>query len=120
MKHKIAELEGSLLDAAVAKADGHAVRQCDYGLSKGQWEELWPHRNWHWIRHPSHIWGDAGPIIERERISIVTDGDSWLGLIEAAHTYDGLEGKYEQTGATSLIAAMRVYVKSKFGEEVEL
>ena len=48
MKHKVAELEGALLDAAVAMAEG-----LDADLVRGGYA-------------PSRRWHDGGPIIERE------------------------------------------------------
>lgn len=63
---------------------------------------------------PSSKWEHGGPIIERERISVISDyheiEDGWLA--------DG--GKKQVFGPTPLIAAMRCYVASKLGEEVEV
>jgi hypothetical protein len=98
MKHKTAELEGALLDAAVAKAEGVGIWA--EGLS--------------WLTE----WAEAGPIIERERISVFQNGDgSWSAMMPQAHEDDDL---VSGTGLTPLIAAMRAYVASRFGEEVEL
>jgi hypothetical protein len=61
---------------------------------------------------PSTDWAQGGPIIERERIELRGDGDEgWIA-------YDNLNPT--QKGPTPLIAAMRCYVASKLGEEVEV
>jgi hypothetical protein len=56
-------------------------------------------------------WAQGGPIIERERISITHQVGRW-----AAQTDDDLFAY----GPTPLIAAMRCYVASKLGDEVEI
>jgi len=70
--------------------------------------------------NPSTDWAHGGPIIERERIAVVHYSDRW-----GAHIWPGSEtwidtDVYEADGegATPLIAAMRAYVASKFGNEV--
>lgn len=111
MKHKTAELEGELLDAAVAKAEG---RMPDHGWSSplgpktdapmpGQFECF------------SSDWADGGPIIERERITIIWARENgWLGRCKSHWQVP------EELGPTPLIAAMRAYIASRFGDEVEL
>ncbi len=113
MKHKTAELTGALLDEAVAKAEGLQ-----------SWTATMPN-----AFCPSSDWGRAGPIIERERIGLESGHEQgWLAALPASRAmrdgpqswdqYDKAEGW--QIGPTPLIAAMRCYVASKFGEEVEL
>ena len=63
--------------------------------------------------NPSTDWAQGGPIIEREEIEITLGSpDKWVASI-------GGEKEIE-TGPTPLIAAMRCYVASKLGEEVEV
>ena len=65
----------------------------------------------------SNDWTLGGPIIEREKIGIVPDdGDAniWIGSV-----YEP-EWRFNRTGPTPLIAAMRCYVSSKLGDEVEI
>jgi len=61
-------------------------------------------------------WEHGGPIIEREAIQLTPDEyrGTW-----AAYTTNGGE-PYDGTGPTPLIAAMRCYVVSKLGEEVDI
>jgi hypothetical protein len=57
-------------------------------------------------------WAQGGPIIDREMLTVGWVGDTWaavVGLVE-----------HKQIGTTPLIAAMRCYVASKLGEEVEV
>jgi hypothetical protein len=66
-------------------------------------------------------WAQAGPIIERESIELGTNGvyhnerlqvESWCAIIP------GVTEHVE--GPTAQIAAMRCYVASKLGDEVEI
>lgn len=116
---KVSELEGALLDWWVAKAEGHRVRNVDNELivfyeggdDTGRKETRGP------VFAPSSDWADGGRIIERERILIrpVIPHGNWFAnkskYPEPAH----ILGK----GPTPLIAAMRCFVASKFGEEVK-
>ena len=72
------------------------------------------------FHHYSTDWAQGGPIIERERIAVVyepsmvyDDSCRWKALWamgDEAHEF----------GPTPLIAAMRCYVASKLGDEVEV
>lgn len=118
MKHKVAELDGALLDAAVAMAEGD--RLPDYWLDSANgtpW--LRPGRE-EW--HPSERWDQGGPIIERERIGLWAGESPYHGTPAPAGWFAeaGDLCQFKGAGPTPLIAAMRAYVASKFGEEVEL
>lgn len=71
---------------------------------------------------PSEEWAIGGPIIEREGIAIQPvrlEGNvkGWQAVIDLD------EGDFmvqEEYGPTPLIAAMRCYVASKLGDEVEV
>jgi len=108
MKHRVADLEGALLDHAVALAEGDLLP--DYWRDP-DWGTCWarPGRE-EW--RPSERWAQGGPIIERERIDVTAHADSWF----AKPAYRGVGGG----GPTPLVAAMRAYVCSKFGNKVEL
>lgn len=60
---------------------------------------------------PSRAWEHGGPIIERERIELRNDASGGWNCMG-----NGCYGD----GPTPLIAAMRAYVASKVGAEVEL
>ena len=75
--------------------------------------------------NPSTVWAQGGPIIEREGIAIdvVRAGwtiDSWVAaLVHEDKEFDGV-ARAEEYGPTPLIAAMRCYVASKLGDEVDI
>jgi hypothetical protein len=56
-------------------------------------------------------WAHAGPIIEREKIGILPSGNAY---------YERDGGTHYSYGPTPLIAAMRAYVASKMGDEIEI
>lgn len=65
---------------------------------------------------PSTDWAQGGPIVEREKIGIECDDQGvWFA------SYDlSAETAWGATAPTPLIAAMRCYVASKLGDEVEI
>ncbi len=96
---KVIDLEGAALDWAVAKCEGHDMEYfqvVDAYL-------------------PSTDWAQGGPIIEREKISVIPidEGSEWYAEQWWA------EENYS-TGPTPLVAAMRCYVASQMGDEIEL
>lgn len=106
MKYKVSELDGMLLDAAVAKAEGReadAVVFCGLRLISFA---------------PSTDWAQGGPIIERDGIGLDAEaripGYSWTAVVH------GVDGETHAYADSALIAAMRAYVAAKFGKEVEL
>ena len=102
MKIKTSELSGAALDWAVAKCEGLDIRRLSGGeflLADG---DFW---------FPSIDWAQGGPIIEREGIALGQTGDGWEATCD---------GCIYISGPTPLIAAMRCYVASKLGEEVEV
>jgi hypothetical protein len=104
------DLIGAELDAAVARAQGWV--QCKHGLNAGSWYSSalteWRAGS---AYSPSTEWSDGGPIIERERITIVpyeAHGEAlqWTASI-------GPYGGLPFVGPTPLIVAMRAFVASK-------
>lgn len=79
--------------------------------------------------HPSTDWAQGGPIIDREDIatSPLPDG-LWRAYAPRGTKFvpRGKESQevfnwvYKQEGYTPLIAAMRCYVQSKMGDEIEI
>jgi hypothetical protein len=63
-------------------------------------------------------WAQGGPIIEREKIAVLPDEFSFGWEARTCH-FDG-EDEDVSKGETPLIAAMRCYVASKLGDEVEI
>lgn len=137
--YNVNELEGDLLDAAVAKAEGRLVVEDEPGWNKGEYKNLrQEYRGRHVVRwyadsgelggwepldnqgSPSTDWSYGGPIIDRESISVMRDdgeGD-WVATTKFFFQ-GGIDGP-SGNGPTPLIAAMRAYVASKFGESIDL
>jgi hypothetical protein len=105
MKYLVSELEGALLDAAVAEAVGLRWRFSTDGTEVVDTSTKYTYA-------PSTRWMEAGPIIERERIAVSPD------LQSSAWCADTPLGRV--SGPTPLVAAMRAYVSDKMGSEVEL
>jgi hypothetical protein len=125
VKMKTKNLEGKALDWAVAKCEGVAVA---YDRMNGWWETSDPQYaepNDPEVFNPSTDWAQGGPIIEREGIALDqwrSSGriESWVAqVIYPDKEIDGVAFA-EVNGATPLIAAMRCYVASKLGDEVEI
>lgn len=75
-------------------------------------------RSYSQIWKPSTDWAQGGPVIEQGEIDILMeqrDLKTW-----AAEIYHSPKGYIRRCGPTPLIAAMRCYVASKLGEEVEV
>ena len=113
MKTKTIELTDAALDWAVAKCMGQ--------------ENCWMHD--YKIGYPvstSTDWAQGGPIIEREGIDLRKSGDRWFCELWADNS--GIAKNPKQRfqhnryalGPTPLIAAMRCYVASKLGDEVDV
>ena len=113
---KTSELSGAALDWAVLMAEGwSAITATDNGGT-----ELWVHKDGKYknpkLYHPSNNWMQGGPIIEREKIGVDCDDQGvWFA------SYDLSAGtSWGATGTTPLTAAMRCYVASKLGDEVQI
>ena len=122
---KTSELTGDALVCAVAMCEGYTDlhKIPDRWPHEPQWAMMPPRQEYGamelWEIGSDRDWGFFGPIIERERLSIIPRDGYW-----EAYYHDNLfkdDGSdYYQTGPTPLIAAMRCYVASKLGEEVEI
>lgn len=119
MKHKVSELEGMLLDRAVGLAEGYEIDP-KWGCNMTIRESGGAPSDW----NPSTEWAQGGPLIERERIELrfckgwEEKDTSWESAANPTG-YPEYELEFIE-GPTALIAAMRAYVASKFGAEVEL
>lgn len=139
---KVSDLQGGMLDYWTARAneswkwahDLLPTMTLDPTFSGAEYEPEWqdgygeivgacilipsnPFRQDRLLFRPSTNWQHAGPIIERERINIVTKsnpdmgGDNWMATLPRNFRARGC-------GPTPLIAAMRACVASKYGDEV--
>ena len=101
MKIRVSEAAGPVLDWLVANGEGL--------LDK--WGVCAPIGF-----KPSTNWAQGGPIIERERISI----RQWTN-VPIVHAYMPQDdAPWASDGTSPLIAAMRCYVSSRLGDEVEV
>lgn len=99
---KTSELTGAALDWAVAKSEGEDYSPITTYSGIGQ---DFPPTTY------STNWAQGGPIIEREKIDVLSQaGLGWLAV----------SCKGEISGETPLIAAMRCYVASKLGDDIEI
>jgi hypothetical protein len=92
---KVSELQGAALDWAVAECEEFVEDEFE----------------------PSENWADGGPIIEREKIGLKYTG---AAMEFVAWVNGELSTVHDHYGPTPLIAAMRCYVASKMGDEIEL
>jgi len=115
-KVKTSELSGSALDWAVAKCEGYEC-QFDDEVS-GPWlisQEgyLNDEKPLSSMRY-STDWALGGLIIERENIGLWSEGYDWEAKIATDF------GQLAEWHESPLIAAMRCYVASQLGDEVEI
>ena len=120
MKIKTSELQGTALDWAVAKCDGRTIQRdpMEFGITTsegGYW--VWETQPFYYAKigrsyTPSTDWAQGGPIIEREGVQLARVGDVWEAWVDA-------DGVFCQ-GPTPLTAAMRCFVSSRLGDEVEI
>lgn len=109
---KTSELQGAALDWAVAKCEPDDTLAIYFDEDTG---EPLCHDDWESNQEykPSTDWAQGGAIIEREEISIVRVSSAlWDAHMSNVNFFE--------SGATPLIAAMRCYVASKLGDEVDV
>lgn len=102
MKIKTSELKDKALDWAVATCEGVdelLFESHDVGRF-----------------HYSTDWSQGGPIIEREKITLRPDKDGWIAYAKGKM----LDIGFPMCGPTPLVAAMRCYVASRLGDEVDI
>lgn len=127
---KVSELTGAALDWAVSIAEGFKPNQLyvskyphspasiytvtfdDDGNPEGYMTG--PNRLY------SQKWEAGGPIIEREKISLIMQASLGTHWTASRPSSSPIGFKTIQEGATPLIAAMRCYVASKLGDAVDI
>lgn len=122
---KVCELSGMALDywacrALLAQFEGQQLTREVIEQVKRQ-IGAYPFR-------PSTDWVVGGPIIERERIALFqtwpeahvhfSEATRWTAWTNGASYTVEVEGDAQGIGPTQLVAAMRAFVASKFGDEV--
>ena len=126
MRVKTNKLQGPALDWAVALIEHPEWKEQGF-------LEVFPHDlsfedgASHITYTPSTDWSQGGPIIEREKITLEhlrgagdTGADVWVAMLTCEDKKFGGVECFEEQGPTALVAAMRCYVASKLGDEVEI
>lgn len=106
MKIKTSELTGAALDWVVSTLESKYSMSLDTdidGTKRVNVGGMYP--EW------STDWAQGGPIIEREHIELLWSGQDWTAVTRADKEFFGF---------TPLIAAMRCFVSSRYGDEVEI
>ena len=113
---KTSELTGAALDWAVAKCEGIELYSGPKD-SNPAYKANWVRRKYGGLFQPSTDWAQGGPIIEREIVSIDKEegGKRW-----AAYAWRSDRDLQKAIGPTPLVAAMRCFVASKLGDEIEV
>ena len=101
MKIKTNELIGAQLDWAVAQYEERVFEAFDSFLAYHEEGEM----------NYSTYWSQGGPIIERERFVVEPWGLGWVASVSRGILH---------YGPTPLTSAMRCYISSKMGDEVEI
>ena len=111
----VSEATGPVLDWMVAKCDNPEWSDMGAIINVTTFDEYDGT-----ICNYSTDWAQGGPIIEREMLNHGFDVWRTEGMKECAASYArGVPSDYV-FGPTPLIAAMRCYVASKLGDEVEI
>lgn len=114
MQYKTSDLSGIALDWTVACAKGYSKPALT--ISGNIQGFLNMHEDGY--HNYSVDWSQAGPIIDREEITVCWQGAQWVGSkfnVRVAGEYE-----FQNSGPTPLVAAMRCYVASKLGDIIEV
>jgi hypothetical protein len=115
MKMNVNELTGSKLDWAVSKCDNTVWDDPEVEL----YLFLKNHDNG--FHYYSTNWAQGGPIIEREKLELRCNDYEWQAFcfgFPVSRAHSGT--RTWAAGPTPLIAAMRCYVASKLGDEIDI
>ena len=123
---KTSELTGTALDWAVAKCEGETLSQASLAFQIKEHGCLQRPHLGSW--KPSTSWAQGGPIIEREGIDIQQlfgggcEGSfsQPVGWQAKRYVVGGVINPPYFNAQTPLIAAMRCYVASRLGDEVDV
>lgn len=113
MKIKVSEAVGPTLDWLVGYIQTYAATNGKPVLTGDLMQKALQNG----MASPSTDWSQGGPIIEREKIELrfMIDSNAWYAQ---PHDMDSICQR--KSGSTPLIAAMRCYVVSNLGDEVEV
>jgi hypothetical protein len=106
---KTSELTGAALDWAVSLID--EPEACKYGAQDWREQRTRTVKNGEYVYRYHQSWAQGGPIIERERFEFRQAKTGMLASYQGGQTW---------FGPTPLIAAMRCYVASKLGDNINI
>lgn len=113
MKIKVSELNDMALDWVVTGLEEpEALR---YGVADWREQRRLPRARGEYPFRYHQNWNQGGPIIEREKIEFRYDRTGRWANAWIASTLERMLG-----GPTPLIAAMRCFVASKHGDEIDI
>ena len=131
---KTSDLIGPALDWAVAKCEGETLSQASLAFQIKEHGCLQRPHLGSW--KPSTSWAQGGPLIEKERIGLefMDNFEAWSSSIvredgqdresysddQDRESYTVEQESFVGYGPTPLIAAMRVFVASRLGNEVDV
>jgi hypothetical protein len=122
MKVKTSELVGSALTWVVAKCEGTSTDIASYA-EKPRWIRCTDESGVQSVCPEFHsYWMFGGPIIDREHIDLYysTKDKTWAAAIWVDIPGGGQLEHKQVSCPTALVAAMRCFVTSKLGDEVEI
>lgn len=116
---KVCLLEGPVLDYWIARARGLSHTRPPGVATPAGFVSPWATVAWkaYW---PSIDWAEAGPIMEKENIAWTPAAGGYAAVkwFYSTPCRSWVRGKEQHSEKSPLIAAMRCFVASKFGEEV--
>jgi len=119
---KTSELNGLALDYAVTLIENPDALK--YGVDDWRQRRKYETKNGEFLFRWTSSWTQSGPIIEQSCIALTPNGTSrepWIAE-GPEHSYEAgtVTATNRVTGGTPLIAAMRCYVASKLGDEIDI
>jgi len=121
MKIQTNEMTRAALDWAVAKCQGYFDEQPEYWATAAGAKHFMDMRDGdvHWTRSSTN-WSEGGPIIDREGINTWPERNVKGKIKKWCADNTGYDDAMFADGPTPLIAAMRCYVASKLGNDVDV
>jgi hypothetical protein len=121
---KTSELTGNALCYAVCMAQmPYLVWGETIGIHHASNQIVVPHLPEPDCYSPFTTWAMCGPIIEREKIAIapsIMDDLLWVANVRDVHKGWDSDNETRRRGLTPLIAAMRCFITSKLGDEIDI
>ena len=115
---KTFDLIGIALNWAVSQAEDLDYEWDNFGVFEEK-TERYNDLEYAVSYEPSTNWTQGGPIIERERITLINNEPTTTWIASVPGT-EFTKCRVLEYGHTPLIAAMRCFVASKLGDEIDI